>query len=612
MTCPQTKIKFMTDGLLLRDSIIDPVLRRYSVLILDEAHERSLRTDILLGLSKLVGNTRTDLKIVIMSATLDVQQLVSFFGNPEVIRIPGRQFPVMNMYLPCPEEDYLEASLITVLQIHMDQMDKPGDILVFLPGQEDIEALQTLLEEKRRLLNSIAKMANMDRSDAKRRRLTHAGSLPNCSREKEISMSAVTMDPEIQIGDRLYRCRWKQRDLLVCPIFSALPFEQQKQVFSRTPPGSRKVILATNIAETSVTIPGVRFVVDCGLSKVRTCNQKTGLEVLEVQEISKASASQRSGRAGREGPGSCYRLYTSKSFGDFQSQTLPEIVRCEFSQVYLELKAMNIEKPEMFPYIDQPSNDSFSNCRMCLTRLGALNSQGDLTDLGHKLAALPMKPLLANLLVESIELECTSEILSIVSMLSTDSIWYHPRSLSGPRLKSYEMSRKKLANSEGDHLTLLNAYLLWDEAADKEAFCKEFYLNNSAMMRAKKIRTQLKDLLVMSLRISSVSMCASANEWIKVQQCLSKGLWLQTARLDPSNKFYITEINRKSAHLHPSSVLFARRPLPAWIIYSEYVQTRRPYFRNVTAVEHDWLRKLVPHWFLVQSGNSLSAPAGNR
>ena len=343
-TSSSTRIKYMTDGMLLRELLNDSNLSRYSVIILDEAHERTLRTDVLFGAVKAIMKRRPTLKLIVMSATLNSAAFSHFF-NAKVVDVAGRQFPVQTLYASEPQEDYADACLVTVLQIHKERPD--GDILVFLTGQEEIENMEKLLNE-------------------------HARALPaECDK------------------------------LLVCPIFASLPTSQQAKVFDKAPANTRKVILSTNIAETSITISGVRYVVDTGMVKVRSFNPKTGIESLSIQPVSKASANQRAGRAGREAPGTCFRLFTEKAFKSLPEETEPEIKRCNLAMVLLLLKASGIDDLTSFDFMDKPSRDSLVGALETLYALGALSEAGSLTSLGRQMAMFPLEPTFAKVLILS-------------------------------------------------------------------------------------------------------------------------------------------------------------------------------------------------------------------
>jgi HrpA-like RNA helicase len=268
--------------------------------MLDEAHERSLRTDILFGmLKRLLTENKANFKLVIASATLDAEKFSLYFNGARVVYVEGRQHPVRLLCTPRPQEDYLDAATVAIFQIHQDAKQK-GDILVFLTGQEEIETLEKLIHEYARYLPP------------------HIGKL------------------------------------VVCPLYAGLPNHKQAKAFERAPHGCRKVILSTNVAETSVTIGGVRFVIDCGFHKVRGFQSKVGIESLVVEPISKASARQRAGRAGREAPGICYRLYPESAFQQLREMDEPEIQRCKLASVVLLMKAVGIDDVLSFDFMDRP------------------------------------------------------------------------------------------------------------------------------------------------------------------------------------------------------------------------------------------------------------------
>ena len=366
MTEPGTTfLKYMTDGMLLREATNDPDFNRYSTVILDEAHERTLATDVLVGLLKSAAKRRSDLRLVISSATLDVKKFQRYFGKKggspiPLLNVPGRTYPVEIFYTQGPELDRVEAAIRTVLKIHSTEGE--GDVLLFLTGQEEIEK--------------------------------------TCKRiETEVKQA------------------WPAAGPLVCiPLYSSLQPEQQEQIFGPLPrsnpsgPVTRKVIVSTNIAETSLTIDGIVYVVDSGFSKKMVYNPRIRVQSLLVSPISRASAEQRAGRAGRTRPGKCFRLYTERKFKEeLEEHDLPEILRSNMANTVLMLAKMGInvrgyhvsvlrwliiplQDPVRFDYLDAPASESLMRAVEALDFLGALDEEGDLTPLGRIMAQLPLDP----------------------------------------------------------------------------------------------------------------------------------------------------------------------------------------------------------------------------
>merc|ERR1719359_1100097 len=318
MTTDRTLLEYMTDGMLLRSFLNEPDMASFSVMIIDEAHERTLHTDVLFGLVKDVARFREDLKLVISSATLDAEKFSEYFDNAPIFNIPGRRYPVSIHYTKAPEANYLDACVITVLQIHLTQ--PLGDILVFFTGQQEIEEAMELIDFKTRGLGSA------------------------------------------------------MAELLVLPIYATLPTDMQAKIFEPTPEGARKVVLATNIAETSITIDNIVYVIDPGFAKQNAYNPKTGMESLVVVPSSKAAADQRAGRAGRVKPGKCFRLYTKWSFEhELEDQNAPEIQRTNLGGVVLMLKSIGIDDLINFDFMDAPPPETLMKSLEQLYALAALN-----------------------------------------------------------------------------------------------------------------------------------------------------------------------------------------------------------------------------------------------
>ena len=385
----KTVIKYMTDGVLLRESLNDPDLEIYSAIVMDEAHERSLHTDVLFGILKKVTQRRKDLKIIITSATMNAEKFSSFFWGAPIFKIPGRTFPVDIMWSEKIMDDYVDAAVKKALEIHIKE--PPGDILIFMTGQEDIEATVVLLAER------LEKIENIN-------------------------------------------------PMIILPIYSQLPSDAQAKIFEKS--DNRKCIVATNIAETSLTLDGVKFVVDTGYCKLKVYNPKIGMDALQVSPISQANANQRSGRAGRTGPGRAYRLYKASAYRDeFHLNNIPEIQRTNLANVVLLLKSLNIDDLLLFDFMDPPPEDTILNAMYQLWILGALDNKGDLTDLGRKMNEFPLDPSLQKILLTAVDYECTEEALTIVSMLSVPAIFYRPKD----RETESDKAREKLFISESDH-----------------------------------------------------------------------------------------------------------------------------------------------------------------
>ncbi|OAD52333.1 ATP-dependent RNA helicase DHX8 [Eufriesea mexicana] len=517
-TGPETNIKYMTDGMLLRECLMDLDLKTYSVIMLDEAHERTIHTDVLFGLLKQAVGRRPDLKLIVTSATLDAVKFSQYFFEAPIFTIPGRTFEVEVMYTKEPETDYLDAALITVMQIHL--REPPGDILLFLTGQEEIDTACEILYERMKSLG-----------------------------------------PDVP-------------ELIILPVYSALPSEMQTRIFEPAPPGSRKVVIATNIAETSLTIDGIYYVVDPGFVKQKVYNSKTGMDSLIVTPISQAAAKQRAGRAGR---------------------TVPEIQRTNLATTVLQLKTMGINDLLHFDFMDAPPVESLIMALESLHSLSALDNEGLLTRLGRRMAEFPLEPNLSKMLIMSVHLQCSDEILTIVSMLSVQNVFYRPKD----KQALADQKKAKFNQPEGDHLTLLAVYNSWRNNKFSNAWCYENFVQIRTLKRAQDVRKQLLGIMDRH----KLDVVSAGKNTVRIQKAVCSGFFRNAAKKDPQEG-YRTLVDSQVVYIHPSSALFNRQP--EWVIYHELVQTTKEYMREVTTIDPKWLVEFAPAFFKFSDPTKLS------
>ncbi|KAI0156980.1 P-loop containing nucleoside triphosphate hydrolase protein [Xylariaceae sp. FL1272] len=535
-TSDKTILKYMTDGMLLREFMTEPDLDGYSAIMIDEAHERTVHTDILLALVKDLARERPDLKLLISSATMNAEKFAKYFDDAPIFNIPGRRYPVDIYYTPAPEANYLTAAITTIFQIHTSQ--GKGDILVFLTGQDEIEAAEQQLTETAR-----------------------------------------------KLGNRV-------KELIVCPIYANLPSDLQSKIFEPTPNNARKVVLATNIAETSLTIDGITYVIDPGFVKENVYNPATGMSNLVVVPCSRASANQRSGRAGRVGPGKCFRLYTRYAYmNEMDESTTPEIQRTNLNGIVLQLKSLGINQLLEFEFMDPPPTEALIGALNQLFALQALNHKGELTKVGRQMAEFPTDPMLAKAVLAADKFKCVDEVLSIVSMLSEASaLFFRPKD---KKIHADSARNRFTVKDGGDHVTLLNIWNQWVDSDFSPVWSRENFLQQRSLTRARDVRDQLAKLCE---RVEvAPSTCGSSN-LEPIQKALTAGFFPNAARLQRGGDSYRTLKNNTTVYIHPSSVLMKSDPPEKTVVYHELVLTNKEYMRSCMPIRPQWLNEVAPHF----------------
>ena len=552
----QTYIKLMTDGILLAETQGDPLLSEYNCLIIDEAHERSLNIDFLLGYLKGLLAKRNDLKLIITSATIDTATFSKAFNDAPIIEVSGRLYPVDVVYAPLDEVSeergdltYVDAAVRATEQIVMES--SAGDVLIFMPGERDIRETSDLLEG----------------------RFSH--------------------------------------DAEIIPLFGMLSAGEQQRVFASC--DRRKIVVATNIAETSLTIPGIRYVIDSGLARLSRYNPRTRTKRLPVEEISQSSANQRKGRAGRMESGICIRLYAETDFAERPAYTQPEIQRANLAEVILRMKAFRLGDIETFPFVNPPPPSAIDGGYRLLQELGALNESRQLTSLGENLSSLPIDPTLGRMLLQSQHEHATHELLIIAAGLSIQD----PRERPLDNKDAAAAAHKRFADPQSDFLTLLK---IWDAVHDewerfrsqnqRRKFCKANFLSYQRMREWQDLYGQLHDALE---ELGRFKLNDSSADYAAIHRSILSGLLGHVATRKERNVYQ--GVGNRQLAMFPGSVLFDRNekppkhahppkgklqppkpvPQPPWIVAGEIVETSQLFARTVAGIDPLWIVELAPH-----------------
>ncbi|KAH0941291.1 hypothetical protein HID58_000928 [Brassica napus] len=546
-----TSVKFLTDGVLIREMMEDPLLTKYSVIMVDEAHERSISTDILLGLLKKIQRRRPELRLIISSATIEAKAMFNFFNTskkrqapegsaqgpnlePAILSVEGRGFSVKIHYVEEPVSDYIRSVVSTILLIN--EREPPGDVLVFLTGQDDIETTIKLLAEE-----------------------AH-------SNQKNSS------------------------GLLPLPLYSGL---------SRTEQVGTDLYSYSQRKKKSYTLNKYcRNIFDSGgkasLLLLFCC--KSHIESLVVAPISKASARQRSGRAGRVRPGKCYRLYTEDYFlKEMPGEGIPEMQRSNLVSTVIQLKALGIDNILGFDWPSPPSPQAMIRALEVLYSLQILDDDAKLTSpTGFQVAELPLDPMISKMILASNELGCSDEIITIAAVLSIQSVWVIARGVQ----KEQDEAKLRFAAAEGDHVTFLNVYKGFLESKKSSQWCYKNFLNYQSMKKVVEIRDQLKRIA----RRLGITLKSCEGDIDAVRKAVTAGFFANACRLEPhSNGVFKTIRGSEEVYIHPSSVLF--RVNPKWVVYQSIVSTERQYMRNVVTINPSWLTEAAPHFYQNRQNN---------
>jgi ATP-dependent RNA helicase DHX8/PRP22 len=560
----KTVVKYVTDGILVRECLADHNLSKYNIIILDEAHERSLYTDILFALVKqAVLRRNNDLRLIITSATLDTKQFSSYFNECPVYSIQGRCYPVDVIYHTSRMEKRVENSVKIAIRIHLHE--GPGHILVFLTGFEECEQACKICYQKL----------------------------------EELVKKGKTVAP-----------------MLIMPLYGAQNTEEQSQVFEKAPENCRKLIFSTNIAETSLTVDGIGYVIDCGYVKQKIFNPRTSMDSLMIVPISKVQAIQRTGRAGRTGPGKCIRLYSEQFFDSQMNKvTVPEILRVNLTTTILTLKSMGIENVVEFEFMEKPERDAILQALKQLYFLQAIDRDGKITRLGHEMSKFPLDVCYSRALISSQFFNVIEEINTLVSLISCESVWYNVNKYDEERRANFDEKRLEFIDKFSDHMTFLNIYKEWEFNKYSEEWCKSNFLHHRALKQSRNIKEQLKDYInkvnfkecekffnlrnIDSLR-KELEANTDLNDYDKVncliRMSLCQGFFMNSARKIPNvnDGTYLRVCDGSVVTIDTYSSINLKTMKPELVIYTELGgSNNKAVMKQVSIIELKWINDLV-------------------
>lgn len=556
-TSGDTLLRFMTDEALFREALEDPLLERYSVIILDEVQQRTCEMDVLLGILKMVMQRRQELKVLLLSSS-EEKKLQAHFEAAPLLKVPNHTFPVEVFHAQDAERDYLKAAVRTTIQIHTSEPD--GDILLFLPHEDEIDLACQML------------------------------------RKEAVHISHT---------------------LVVRAIYVGLPLMDLQQAFEPAPTGrmgggkpSRKVVVASNVAETSLCIDQIVYVIDTGLAKQRAYNPRTRIEAQMVTPISYNSAMLRARLAGRQQPGKCFRLYPEKAKNDWAPIIQPEIKRANLTTIVLMLKRLGFDDVVHFDFVDPPPPEALMRALQTLNHLGCIDDNGNITEAGHQASRLPVEPQIVKMLLEAPMHRCSNEALSIAAMLCSLPVWLRPNDA----FRAANEAKARFAHMDGDHLTLLNVFHAYkqqiQDGHDASRFCAENFISIRAMRNAEVARDSLK-LIMESIGLQMISTDFQDKEYYpNIRRCLISGFFQQVACLESEKRGAYSMLREgQEVILHPSTSLGHR---PEWLVFHELSLSSKLFIKTGTQIRPEWLLDIAPRGYFDAAKISEKSSARSR